>query len=34
MTANEKVELFNLNVGDIFLHKGIMYEIVLKGKWY
>lgn len=27
------VKLSNLNVGDIFMHKGVIYEIIRKEKW-
>jgi hypothetical protein len=27
------IKLSRLNIGDIFLHKGIVYEIVKKDKW-
>lgn len=26
-------EIFNLKVGDLFIHKGVVYEIIAKSKW-
>ena len=26
-------EIFNLKVGDLFIHKGTVYEIITKSKW-
>lgn len=27
------VKLSNLKVGDLFIHKGTMYEVIAKSKW-
>lgn len=26
-------EIFDLKVGDLFIHKGVVYEIIAKDKW-
>lgn len=26
-------EVFDLKVGDLFIHKGVVYEIIAKDKW-
>lgn len=27
------IEIFDLKVGDLFIHKGAVYEIIVKDKW-